>query len=116
MGRLKSAVGKSRKKKKAVDPGNDETPSPPRRSRARRAQNPASKKSAKALASKEEPDAIRKARERIRAFVREVTKDAPKASIGIVLALVNQETGSHKAANALIDELDLEKSFGIRKF
>ena len=44
------------------------------------------------------------------------TKDAPKPSVGIVLAIVNQETGNHAAANALIDEYGLERLFGIKKF
>lgn len=115
MSRLESAVGKKRKKKKKKAEAASETNgSPPRRSRARRAQNPAGKK--KAAAAKEEPEAIRKARERIREFVREVTKGQQKEAIGLVLALVNQETGSHKAANALIDEMNLDKTFGIRKF
>lgn len=66
--------------------------------------------------SGEEPQAIRDARARLRALIAAATKDAPRSSIGIVLAIVNQETGNHAAANALIDELALEKRFGIKKF
>lgn len=64
----------------------------------------------------EEPEAIREARERLRGLIAAATADAPKSSIGIVLAIVNQETGNHAAANALIDELGLERLFGIKKF
>lgn len=64
----------------------------------------------------EEPQAIRDARVRLRTLIAAATKDAPKPSVGIVLAIVNQETGNHAAANALIDELGLEKLFGIKKF
>lgn len=67
-------------------------------------------------AADEEPQAIRDARVRLRALITQATKDAPKPSVGIVLAIVNQETGNHAAANALIDELGLEKLFGIKKF
>lgn len=67
-------------------------------------------------AADEEPQAIRDARVRLRALITQATKDAPKPSVGIVLAIVNQETGNHAAANALIDELGLEKRFGIKKF
>lgn len=64
----------------------------------------------------EEPEAIREARARLRAMIVAATKDAPKPSVGIVLAIVNQETGNHAAANALIDEYGLERLFGIKKF
>jgi hypothetical protein len=64
----------------------------------------------------DEPDAIREARTRLRAMIAAATKDAPKPSVGIVLAIVNQETGNHAAANALIDEYGLERLFGIKKF
>lgn len=64
----------------------------------------------------EEPQAIREARARLRGLIAAATKDAPKPSVGIVLAIVNQETGNHAAANALIEEYGLERLFGIRKF
>jgi hypothetical protein len=63
-----------------------------------------------------EPDAIRSARQRLRSMIAAATKGAPKPSVGIVLAIVNQETGNHAAANALIDEYGLERLFGIMKF
>jgi hypothetical protein len=49
-------------------------------------------------------------------MIAQATQDAPRSSIGIVLAIVNQETGNHTAANALIDEYGLERLFGIKKF
>lgn len=63
-----------------------------------------------------EPEAIRDARKRLRGMINAVAKGAPKPSVGIVLAIVNQETGNHAAANALIDEYGLERLFGIKKF
>jgi hypothetical protein len=63
-----------------------------------------------------EPEAIRSARQRLRSMIAAATKGAPKPSVGIVLAIVNQETGNHAAANALIDEYGLERLFGITKF
>jgi hypothetical protein len=66
--------------------------------------------------SADEPEAIREARVRLRALIAAATADAPRSSVGIVLAIVNQETGNHVAANALIDEYGLTKLFGIKKF
>lgn len=63
-----------------------------------------------------EHEAIRAARERLRGMIEIATKDRPKPSIGVVLAIVNQETGNHAAANALIDEYGLTRLFGIKKF
>lgn len=63
-----------------------------------------------------EPGPIREARARLRSMIAQATQDAPRSSIGIVLAIVNQETGNHTAANALIDEYGLERLFGIKKF
>lgn len=71
---------------------------------------------ADAQEASDEPQTIRDARARLRVLIAEATKDAPKPSVGIVLAILNQETGNHAAANALIDELGLEKLFGIKKF
>lgn len=71
---------------------------------------------ASAQAESGEPDAIRSARQRLRSMIAAATKGAPKPSVGIVLAIVNQETGNHAAANALIDEYGLERLFGIMKF
>lgn len=64
----------------------------------------------------EEPDAIREARKRLRTLITHATAGAPRPSVGLVLAIVNQETGNHAAANALIDEYSLERLFGIQKF
>lgn len=65
---------------------------------------------------KNEPEAIRQARASLRLMVVEATKGAPRSSVGIVLAIVNQETGNHVAANALIDEYELDRLFGLQKF
>lgn len=66
---------------------------------------------------KPEPEAIQKARQRIRELLKQVVpKDAPPVSIGLTLALVNQETGNTQAANVLIDEYQLEDKFGVKKF
>jgi hypothetical protein len=63
-----------------------------------------------------EPEAIRKARSRIRAILVKVGAVGMDSNvIGITLAIVSQETGNHEAANALIDKFDLEDAFGILK-
>lgn len=64
----------------------------------------------------QEPQPIREARARLRTMIAAATANAPRSSVGIVLAIVNQETGNHAAANALIDEYKLAKLFGITKF
>jgi hypothetical protein len=63
-----------------------------------------------------EPPAVAQARSRIRELLRKaVPEDATPATLGIVLALVSQETGNHVAANALIDEYGLTAALGIAK-
>lgn len=63
-----------------------------------------------------EPEAVAKARARIRELLdRAVPKGTNANTVGIVLALVSQETGNHTAANALIDEYGLEETLGIHK-
>ena len=60
-------------------------------------------------------DAVEKVRRRIKEILAKFTGDgAPREAIGLALAIANQETGSHAAANALIDEFDLGR-FGIQK-
>jgi hypothetical protein len=63
-----------------------------------------------------EPEAVQKARARIKELVRKLAHGRPEASVGLVLALVNQETGNQKAANALIAEYRLDELFGVKKF
>lgn len=113
-----SARGKKKGKKKpepAKEPARD---APPMRSRRRRAM-PAPKV---AVAKKpkqevaEEPEAIAKARARLKVLLKQATDGAPDQSIGLVLAILNQETGNTKAANVLIDDYGLEKAFGLKKF
>lgn len=98
---------------------------PPTRSRARRARKPPQAPKMPAPAPEppepdeddtEEPEAVQKARARLKKMVKTATGDAPPAAIGLVLAIVSQETGNHAAANALIDEYDLTDLFGIKKF
>lgn len=60
--------------------------------------------------------AVAKARERIREILKQVASGAPPAAVGLVLAIVNQETGNQVSANALIDEFELDKKFGLMKF
>lgn len=60
-----------------------------------------------------EPAAVKTARERIRDVLEAVHRQYDHNIIGLTLAIVSQETGSHKAANALISEYDLDKKFGI---
>ena len=40
---------------------------------------------------------------------------ADRVAVGLVLAILNQECGAKHAANLLIDELKLDKLFGIEK-
>ena len=63
-----------------------------------------------------ESDSVAKARARVRELVsKAVPEGTAKATVGIVLALVSQETGNHRAANALIDEYGLADALGISK-
>jgi hypothetical protein len=64
----------------------------------------------------QEPEPIQVARKRLRSIVATLTEGRPPSAVGLVLAILNQETGNHAAANALIDELELTKTFGIMKF
>lgn len=66
-----------------------------------------------------EPEAITRARERIRAVLKaaihsDKDRTVSRSTMGLVLALASQETGNHTAANALIDEHELTK-LGIKK-
>ncbi len=54
-----------------------------------------------------------KARHRIGLAMKAVEKTYSKAVIGLTLAIVSQEMGSHEAANALIREYDLTEQYGI---
>lgn len=70
-------------------------------------------------AGPDELPSITAARERLRALISQATagmEELDKPGVGIVLAIVNQETGHHAAANALIDEYQLDTLFGIKKF
>jgi hypothetical protein len=63
-----------------------------------------------------EPDALKKARARIKTLIAGATTGHPPQAVHLVLAIVNQETGNHKAANALIEEYKLDEMFGLRRF
>lgn len=63
---------------------------------------------------REEHPAVASARVRIREILFAVIPGKfDKGSVGISLALVSQETGNHAAANALIQEYNLEEKYGI---
>lgn len=69
-----------------------------------------------AAASTEHP-AIQKAREKLEPFVKMLApSESPPAAIGLIMALLNQMTGSKDAANLLIEEYGLDKLFGLQKF
>lgn len=65
----------------------------------------------------EEPEAVRAAREQLKPIIAMLApSSSPPASIGLVLALVNQGCGAKSAANVLIDEFELDKKYGIQRF
>lgn len=61
-----------------------------------------------------EPEPIQKARARIKELVKKATAGQDPTGVALVLAILNQETGSHAAANKLIAEHQLDKKFGIK--
>lgn len=63
---------------------------------------------------KAEPEAIQKARLRIREALA-INGTYSKAVIGLTLTIIAQEMKSHDFANRLIDEFDLAKVYGIEK-
>lgn len=65
----------------------------------------------------EEPEAIAKARRRLKGLVSQVIPGgSSRESAGLVLAILSQETGNQRAAEALIDEYQLDTKFGLQKF
>lgn len=63
-----------------------------------------------------EPEPIAKARARIKKLVGSLVPEGTEAaSVGIVLALLSQETGNQEAANHLIEQYGLTQRFGIQK-
>jgi hypothetical protein len=86
------------------------------RKRRIRSLPPVSSKSKTASAEPPELAKVQKARARIRRLVERTTSNAPRLAVSLVLALINQETGNHRAANEIIDEFGLEKRFGLQKF
>lgn len=63
---------------------------------------------------KREAEPIAKARQRIREIVTKISDGRPREAIGLVLALVSQETGNQSAADALIKEFKLDEKFGLQ--
>jgi hypothetical protein len=62
-----------------------------------------------------EPEAVKKARVRIREILfRVIPGQFDASTVGVALALVSQETGNHAAANALIAEYSLTEKYGIQ--
>ena len=132
MSRLSSAVSggaaklKKRKKPKANEveadapapevPKEDAKEGAPRR--ARRGRNAKSKATGGKGEAKPqgEPEAVRAARERLKPLVKQLSDGQEAISVALVLAIVTQETGHHKAANALIDEFELDTKLGLKKF
>ena len=95
---------------------------PPSRSRARRAiggKKLPSKTVSSGTVSDEssgEHEAVTRARKALKPLIDQTTKGKEPISIGLVLAILNQETGNNKAANVLIEEYKLDKIFGLKKF
>lgn len=66
---------------------------------------------------RQEPKAVRDAREGLRPLVALMAPaGTDKTAVGLILAILNQELGNKSGANQLIDELKLDKLFGIEKF
>jgi hypothetical protein len=64
-----------------------------------------------------EPAPIAAARRRLKDLLgRVIPGGSDKASAGLVLAILSQETGNQRAAEALIDEYQLDVKFGLQKF
>jgi type IV secretory pathway VirB10-like protein len=61
-----------------------------------------------------EHEATVKARARIKKAIMTVQQTYSRNVIGLALAIVAQETGSHEAANALIREYKLDTAYGIQ--
>lgn len=80
----------------------------PKRGAARRARGRPAKKAPPKPKPFQEAEPIRKARQRIRGLLSQVGKEHPALAIHLVLAIVNQETGNTKAANAIIEEHGLK--------
>lgn len=92
---------------------------PPKRRVLKRKARPA--RSKPTVATEPEPgsqdsEPVRKARARIREFVVPLMAGKSPVAVGLILAILNQETGNKTAANALIDEFKLDKLFGLQKF
>lgn len=74
----------------------------------------ARKAAAKVAPAEGEPPAVQMARARIKKAIESVKQEYTSNVIGLALALVAQETGSHEAANALIRDYKLDAAYGIQ--
>jgi hypothetical protein len=75
------------------------------------------KKPPSGVSKPDEHPAVQKARVQLEPLVKMLApSEAPPASIGLVMALLNQATGNKAAANLLITEYGLDKKFGLQKF
>lgn len=92
------------------------TPKPDTKPVSKRGVKRAAVPSSEAKRKPKEAEPLAQARERIRGLIGDVAAGAPRQSVGLVLALLSQETGSQAAANALIDEFDLASKYGLQKF
>lgn len=88
--------------------GKDQTRTKPVRKRKKQ-KAPAPDWEPKALMA--EPEAVKKAR----VAITNAIGDGPPPAIGLAIAVLAQEIGSHKAANQIIDDFDLTTKFGIPK-
>ncbi len=88
----------------------------PRRARPAGEVRPEVQKKPAAPEKATEHPAVTKARARIAEIIKKTSDGKSALAIGLVLALVNQETGNHAAANIIIDEHGLDKKFGLEKF
>jgi hypothetical protein len=78
---------------------------------------PAKHKAKKPPEPPSESPAVAAARKKLEPLVKMLApSDSPPAAVGLVMALLNQQTGNKSAANLLIDEYKLDKLFGLQKF
>jgi hypothetical protein len=61
-----------------------------------------------------EPEAVQKARARIKAVLDATEAQFSPGHVGLALAIVSQETGNDEAANSLIHEYNLTELYGIQ--
>lgn len=117
MSKLKRVFSDLESRKKE-DKKPDKKSRPPSRSMRRRGSgsNSVTTKLEDKVSDKPESQVVQDARKRLKPLIEQVVKGRPESAIGLVLAILNQETGHYEAANKLIDEYKLDTMFGIKKF